>query len=224
MQKRGILRPHLVSIQILIRPYLEVANNKVTRATATVDSLMFQSIVSPGKAVKMIEQIVIPAMLRFYPRGSSQMRWWHKVFEQLYEYFGKDALDALMCVSARAEVVRHPEPKPSTKLQAARMQAQKAQQQRQQQQLTAEERTIEGLESWVAGSKLRVVLTGGSSYDHGPAGGSSVAAQAQATPNLLGQVAPIYVVNDVNLLTLMDTRMQYEAHVNHYCEMLWCDA
>lgn len=42
------------------------------------------------------------------------MRWWNKVFEQLYEYFSKDALDALMCVSARAEVVRHPEPKPSS--------------------------------------------------------------------------------------------------------------
>ena len=43
-----------------------------------------------------------------------QMQLWYKVFEQLFEYFGKETLDALMCVSARAEVVRHPEPKPSS--------------------------------------------------------------------------------------------------------------
>ena len=48
---------------------------------------------------------------------------------------------------------------------------------------------------------------GGSSLaDEGPSSSSSsAAAQAQSTPNVLGQVAPIYVVNDVNLLTLMDT-------------------
>lgn len=33
---------------------LQVANNDVTRATATVDSLMFQSVVTPGKAVKWV--------------------------------------------------------------------------------------------------------------------------------------------------------------------------
>jgi ABC-type Fe3+-hydroxamate transport system substrate-binding protein len=34
--------------------------------------------------------------------------------------------------------------------------------------------------------------------------GSSQGPNAEA-PNLLGQIAPIYVVNDVNLLTIMDS-------------------
>ena len=42
-----------------------------------------------------------------------QYRFWQRFFNQMFEYFSKEALDVLMCISARAEVVRHPEPRPS---------------------------------------------------------------------------------------------------------------
>eukprot|EP00983_Pelagomonas_calceolata_P075870 1153194-Pelagomonas_calceolata.AAC.7 len=183
------------------------------------------------------------------------MRWWHKVFEQLYEYFSKDALDALMCVSARAEVVRHPEPKPSSddsgymavqrmapgqnsfpnrrqlffplmelgvvfactqKLQAARLQAQKAQQQ-----LTEEERTIEGLESWVAGSKLRVSTVGQQCVRAlGPSLASGQLLE-ECKGLLQGLIAPVKYLGCTGMNTEEGMALRQEP-LNHYSLQLNC--
>ena len=108
---------------------------------------------------------------------SIEMRFWQKLFSQLHEYLGKEALDVTACLSAHAEVVARP-PKAqssnrpsgsgkggSTSLSAAAAAA-----------------SADGAEQ-----KLRIVLSGGS---------------AQLG---LSSLKPFSLVNDVSLLTILDS-------------------
>lgn len=200
---------------------LTVANNDVTRVSANVETLMFQSSVSPKLAVRWVTatsnrhyctcaiilrshtapcrlwhylilsanitcglkaQCLIAAMcpavclpprmlhavaagltLRFYPKDSYQMRFWDKLFGQITEYLSKDALHAMLCLTAHADIVRPP---------AA---------------------LSHGLPATVdmgpGAAKLKVVISGDSG----------------SQPQGLAHVAPIFFVNDINLLTVLDS-------------------
>lgn len=148
------------------RCMLTVSNNDVTRVRADVESLMFQSSVSPKLAVRMLYTVVANIMLRFYNQDSFQLAFWYKLFSQLHEYLGKESLDVTACVSAHAEVIRPT--KGSTKRSGPNP--------------TPDDDPI-----------LRVMINGGSSQQG------------------LTQVAPFSLVNEVNLLTVLDSFKLFES-------------
>ncbi|KAG1654977.1 hypothetical protein FOA52_004564 [Chlamydomonas sp. UWO 241] len=165
---------------------LKVSNNDITRVCADIESLMFQSTVSPKLAVRMLYAVVANLMLRFYSEDSFQLRFWHQVFAQLFEYLGKESLDVTVCLSAHAYVV-----KPPAQGQAARA---------------------------AAASRLRPGR-------HPPSSGAAATAAAAAASgdarliialnggsdaSGLSQVRPFSLVNDVNLLTVLDSFRLFE--------------
>ena len=105
------------------------------------------------------------------------MRFWQKLFSQLHEYLGKEALDVTACLSAHAEVVTRPpkahsstRPTGSSKGGYASLSA------------AAAAASADGAEQ-----KLRIVLSGGSSQLG------------------LSSLKPFSLVNDVSLLTILDS-------------------
>ncbi|KAL6760425.1 hypothetical protein V8C86DRAFT_3132417 [Haematococcus lacustris] len=192
---------------------LTVANNEVTRVSASLESLIFQSCVSPRVAVRVLSAVVTGLLLRFYPRDSYQVRFWQRLFRHLHEYLGRDSLDALASLSASAELVKPPPPPTAPAPphprgphhHAATGTAHGAAAPS-----TTHHRSASGsvrggappaaaaaAAAGAAGqSKLRVVLAG----DVG-LGAAGLAPGTHPQP----RCAPVYCVNDINLLTLLDS-------------------
>ena len=107
---------------------------------------------------------------------SIEMRFWQKLFSQLHEYLGKEALDVTACLSAHAEVVvRKPpsrgavsgQPRGGAAGASAAMAAASA--------------------AAATEQKLRIVLSGGSAQEG------------------LSHVRPFALVNDISLLTVLES-------------------
>ncbi|MEW5318825.1 MAG: hypothetical protein WDW38_010011 [Sanguina aurantia] len=126
------------------RCMLTVASNEITRVRADIDSLVFQSKLPPRITVRLLHAVVVGLLLKFHSPGSYQLRFWDKVFVQLFEYLSKGSLDVVLCMTARGEMV---------------------------------------------GDRLRVVLQGDPS----------------SNPHGLDHICPIHILNDVNLLTVLDS-------------------
>ena len=109
------------------------------------------------------------------------MRFWQKLFSQLHEYLGKEALDVTACLSAHAEVVTRPALKASPARTAAAV--------------AGAAKGATSLSAAAASAaadggdeqKLRILLSGGSSQQ-----------------GLLG-LKPFSLINDVSLLTILDS-------------------
>lgn len=164
------------------RCMLTIANNDVSRVRAQVESLLFQSCVSPRLAVCSAYSISANLLLRWYLEDSWEMRWHHRLWSLIQEVLCKESLDVTVCLSAHMELVKPQTPKNM-----------KAQQQQQGGKKTGTAPSSSSSTAELAAApKLRIVLSGGS------------------TRQGLLHVHPIYLLNDISMSTLFDSFKLFE--------------
>ena len=105
------------------------------------------------------------------------MRFWQKLFSQLHEYLGKEALDVTACLSAHAEVVMRKSPSGAAA----------TGQQRGGGATGASAAMAAAAAAAATEQKLRIVLSGGSAQEG------------------LSHVRPFALVNDISLLTVLES-------------------
>lgn len=87
------------------RCMLTVKNNDVTRVRAELESVLFQSQVSPRIAVRLLQGVFLGMAQRFGQLSRKHLTWLDTVFSHMHEYMSKDVLDVLLGVTVKAECV-----------------------------------------------------------------------------------------------------------------------
>lgn len=141
-----------------------------------------------------------------------QVRFWQRLFRQIHEYLGRDALDVLACITAKLETVKAAPRRNSVDAGLASTTASS---------MNAGpnhgDEEEDALSSRAKNTKLRLTLRGDSSLMGVPQQSSSMNVSASGagyarqrsmsrdSTSSAPAAAPIYLVNEINLLTILDS-------------------
>jgi hypothetical protein len=86
------------------RYLLRLESSDISRLRADVQSLGFQSAVTPGGAVRLVHAVVRAAQLAFLERPPAELEAFRESMKGWYSLLTREALDVSACVDTRGEV------------------------------------------------------------------------------------------------------------------------
>lgn len=93
------------SVSLPERYIIHLESSDISRLRADVQSLGFQSAISPGKIVRLIHALIRAAGIAFLDRGSEELAMFRSKMEAWYNSLTRDALNISMCLDTAGEVV-----------------------------------------------------------------------------------------------------------------------